>query len=456
MQRDLNLLQVGDVFDATTHTAQLLTLLFFAMTFSPGLPLLMPLCCLTFLMYFYVDKILLCRFYQKPSQIGDASIKIVVSYLPYAAVLRFAIAVWMYSCPSVFPFDPSTHSSYSLQTSYLQFLHSAREGTYMSSDQNYFRLRVLERNSFPLFVGLVLIVLTLFLRKVWKFLPLYWVYKFVDCVIGCFRVKQTNTYKKYNKKSGTIHPWHLLQLNDPLRQEMAPFTGEYFKYVRVLEYNPDTCCQAMFKKQELTQAEMNHGWGLHEQGDFVVRKKCTKSGRAEKTYEVIADSGCHSFNIETVPAYVLAVKGLKEGTNMADGFSRKRPGSAGSRKTGIEMDPDYLADLRAKRGLGTDDFNSDADNSIDGNMIMPTDDDEEAPAHSKYNFDIFDEPPEEDEMLVMMRQKYQQRVQPVEPIDATKNEIKRQDQQKKQDKEKQQQQQMQQKPSAKIKKKPTR
>jgi hypothetical protein len=80
MQKDLNALMVGDVFDSTDHAAQLLTLLFFAMIYSSGLPLLIPLCCFAFILYFRVDKFLVCRYFQKPPNIGDAVIRRLLTY----------------------------------------------------------------------------------------------------------------------------------------------------------------------------------------------------------------------------------------------------------------------------------------------------------------------------------------------------------------------------------------
>ena len=87
MQNQLNYLEVGSDFEITEHTAQLLTFVFFAMTFSAGLPLMTPLCCLAFIVFFRVDKMFLCRFYKRPPFYGDGSIRIVIGVLPYAAIL---------------------------------------------------------------------------------------------------------------------------------------------------------------------------------------------------------------------------------------------------------------------------------------------------------------------------------------------------------------------------------
>ena len=141
MQHDLNMLEVGDVFDSTDHSAQLLTLLFFAMTFAPGLPLLMPLCCFAFVLYFRVDKFLLCRYYQRPPHIGDAAMKVVVGLLPFAAVIRLAIACWMLGNPNILEDTVSSATQ-----SYQDMLDNLKSSWVVS----FGRERILQQNIFPL------------------------------------------------------------------------------------------------------------------------------------------------------------------------------------------------------------------------------------------------------------------------------------------------------------------
>ena len=53
-QKDLNDLQNGPEFDPTVNTAELLLLTFFSMTFAAGIPIMMPLACVTFVTYFFI------------------------------------------------------------------------------------------------------------------------------------------------------------------------------------------------------------------------------------------------------------------------------------------------------------------------------------------------------------------------------------------------------------------
>ena len=43
-------------------------------------------------------------------------------------------------------------------------------------------------------------------------------------------------------------------------------------------------------------------------------KRMHQVGDLKNTYEVIADSGCNSYNLDRVPAYKMTMIGLKEGT----------------------------------------------------------------------------------------------------------------------------------------------
>lgn len=92
---------------------------------------------------------------------------------------------------------------------------------------------------------------------------------------------------------------------------------------------PDTCI-GMLQYHGLTQLsiqEVEEGWALLERGDLVVKIKTfleanvkrldgTRSilNDLKKTYEVVGDHRCNSYDIQRVPAYETAMKGLREGT----------------------------------------------------------------------------------------------------------------------------------------------
>lgn len=324
MQNDLNKIQVGPVFDPTLQTAQLLTLLFFAMTFAPGLPLLMPLCCFTFTMYFRIDKMLLCRFFQKPPQVGSSGMKLVIKYLPFAALLRMAFSIWMFGNYGVLPNDKRGDTAYSAS------LEESRD-----SNRNVGVNSVIFReNVFPIFILFLLVAFCQFLIRIWKFLPIYWILKLIKLVFDVFTDKKD--IKSAVNESGSVHPWEVIKMNDPRRQHVAPFTGDYFRYVKNKDEIPDTCFK-MFQYHyltSLTEIEVEEGWEIREEGDFVLKVKAWKNprrgsgrrvGDLKKTYEVIGDKRVCTYNVEQVPAYIIPMQGLKEGvSSMIEYQSRNR------------------------------------------------------------------------------------------------------------------------------------
>lgn len=319
MQHDLNMLEVGPVFDSTDHTAQLLTLLFFSMTFAPGLPLLMPLCGFAFLLYFNIDKFLLCRFYQRPPQLGDAAIKIVIKVLPYAAVIRLAIAIWMFGNDRIIPVEDSSAGQ-------AEALNQLRE----DGNANGVAAKIFRENTFPLFVLILLIVAAKLIMLFFEYFPLVWLFKFCFIVLRESSAKNRHHHHKKEDAKGepeyTVHPWELVKRgNDVNRQQVAPFTGEYMRFVKHKDEIPDTCvdmCSYAYLTN-IEEAEQEEGWEMRNSGDYVIKVKVFtevkkksrhKRGDLKKTYEVVADHRCATYNIEKIPKYVIPMQGLREGT----------------------------------------------------------------------------------------------------------------------------------------------
>jgi hypothetical protein len=173
MQDDLNKLMVGEIFDSTDHAAQLLTLLFFAMAYAPGLPLLMPLGCFAFVLYFRIDKFLICRFYRKPLNIGPAVIKEVLFYLPFAALIRLGFGAWMYSNPDILPIGAVK----SQNEQYMTFLENQKAAWGGETTANN---RLFQFNTFPLFFYFLFILFLIFVKTFWNYLPFKWIWRLIE------------------------------------------------------------------------------------------------------------------------------------------------------------------------------------------------------------------------------------------------------------------------------------
>jgi hypothetical protein len=336
MQRQVDLMEVGPVFDATVHTAQILALLFFAMTYSTGLSLLPPAAFVSFSGFFLVSKVLLCRYYQKPPHIGEGAMRVVLACLPWAAVIRLAIGAWMLGNPDLF--GPGviqfrfklTGIGYTFSwKSYVKDL-SQLEYRWGGSDSSYSFLeaRVYRAPVFPLVALIAIILIVKVAIFVSKRLRLGTLIRYISasCSRSCCR-GGSSRYKYLANADGYVHPYDLMKLQDPLRQEAAPFTGSYYKYVKDKNEVPSWWLGLLLcrrSREDISTQEMIQGWELADMGDYIVKVKLwdqvtqfagvTRArGDRKRTYELITDEGCNSYSIDKVPAYRLAIQGLKEG-----------------------------------------------------------------------------------------------------------------------------------------------
>ncbi|CAE7356141.1 unnamed protein product, partial [Symbiodinium microadriaticum] len=171
VQSDVNALELGDTFDFTVHTAQLLALGFLAMTYGTGLPIMHVLCWFTFVLYFRSDKFLLLRYHQKPSKTNDAVMKTVLAILPWACVIRLGFACWMLSNKVIFPDSkllidvvPSVSSVNTghISNIYNNWVERQAAGKEMFGVSS--GTRIPRGHVFPLFALLVLIVIVIIMQ----------------------------------------------------------------------------------------------------------------------------------------------------------------------------------------------------------------------------------------------------------------------------------------------------
>ena len=328
MQFDVNQLEVGPVFDATVSYANMMALVFFAMIYAPGIPLLMPLTCVACTACFYVDKLLLCRYYQRPPHVAEGTIKLCIQLLYYVVIVRLAIAAYMFGNPNILesPYvgNSVSYGGSTVGTSYLG--QDSGSGTDVRS-------RLQHENTVPIVVLLVLVaamkVLYLFYRHVLIY-NLSSVYNFFNNLCKCCLsgiIKQNKVFA--TDQAGYIHGFTIHKQLDPLRQETAPFTGEYQLYLRDKDEIPTDCCSGCSYDSvtKLTELEVEEGWQVEDETidkKYIVKvkkwKKNTttddgfhrKAGEGKRTYEIILDHGCNSYDVSRIPMYRMAMNALLE------------------------------------------------------------------------------------------------------------------------------------------------
>jgi hypothetical protein len=255
MQQDLNLLLVGPDFDITVATAQNLALFFFAMTYATALPLLMPLGFILLMLSYWTDKMLICRYYQRPPYSGTGVMKTVLECMFWAGLLRLLIGCWVFSNPDVFDYQ----SIYDVKS-------ISGAAAYVQHAKGYLpewmETRLIRTNVFPL---VVLIMVILFCRLcifIYQMNPAGIISSYFRCALYACRSNKIFAAEA----ATTVRGFDLFVSDDDLRQECAPFTQDYFKYVtdntaRLLAGH------GFFKHMDLqlTDAEKAEGWQLREQ-----------------------------------------------------------------------------------------------------------------------------------------------------------------------------------------------
>ena len=172
MQEDLNQYEVGPVFETSYLTANVLTLVFFAMTYATGLPLLIPMLMVSLIIYFNCDKMLLCRFYHRPARISEGVIETVIHFLPYAEIIRLAFGIWMYGDDTVLPHQVvqtyvNIGSLSITSSSYETWLASL---SVLPGEYKWIEKRTLRPNTFPLLLLLLFTVAVLLLNFISQYL----------------------------------------------------------------------------------------------------------------------------------------------------------------------------------------------------------------------------------------------------------------------------------------------
>jgi len=103
-QRELNEWFLGPSFTLSYRIAQNLVTIMVTMAYSPGMPLLFPIAMLCFLVYYWVDKFLLLRWYRTPPRFDSTIARTASNLFVLAPIFQIFFAVWVYSAPGLFWF----------------------------------------------------------------------------------------------------------------------------------------------------------------------------------------------------------------------------------------------------------------------------------------------------------------------------------------------------------------
>ena len=206
----------------------------------------MPMACVTCLLFFVIDKCLLLRYYQKPPHISEHSIKIVLFTLPYAALIRLGLGIWMIGNTVVFPpingqdiikfaisipNIPFTNIGSVQYLAYLERFKYAYGG--MDSSFAFLEEKVFQPHTFPLFcLFLLIIVVKLIILSFKQFSPHQYILPFVyfcwEKIFFCIKYKKVASVDD----NGNLLGFKLMELDNDLRQEVTKVITNihFYKY----------------------------------------------------------------------------------------------------------------------------------------------------------------------------------------------------------------------------------
>lgn len=168
-QSQLDELFVGARFATPPRYPLVITMVVVSYTYSGGLPLLLPLAAVGFMMQYAVDKWMLLKFYRKPAAYDSSMTMLLLEILPWTVLLHLGFSVWQFSSGSIpSAFLSSEFIQYaanlagvsSIGTQASSFLESYKA---IASQYDSIGLvpRVLRLNTFPL--ALFFVILLVFL-----------------------------------------------------------------------------------------------------------------------------------------------------------------------------------------------------------------------------------------------------------------------------------------------------
>ncbi|KAH9256904.1 hypothetical protein BASA81_004725 [Batrachochytrium salamandrivorans] len=102
-QQALNDLFLGEEFLLSVRLAQMLTMVFFTLAFSSGIPLLYVSCFAAFMVAYWFDKFFFLRLARTPPQFDTMLQQWALRTLEWAVVLHCLLGFWMHSSPRTFP-----------------------------------------------------------------------------------------------------------------------------------------------------------------------------------------------------------------------------------------------------------------------------------------------------------------------------------------------------------------
>ena len=97
LQKEYEDLYVGPEFSLDSRLAQIVAFTWVTFTYSSGLPVMYMITAGNFVIIYFIDKVLLLRFYRTPKNYDEMSINFSLNMMYYAFIFHFIIGSLVYS-----------------------------------------------------------------------------------------------------------------------------------------------------------------------------------------------------------------------------------------------------------------------------------------------------------------------------------------------------------------------
>lgn len=95
-QPDYEDINTGGEFPIDLRYSGILTYVFVVMMYSAGMPILYPMACVFFFVYYWFDKTLMIKFFRRPPQFDNYIALHMLSWFKVALFLHIAISLWVF------------------------------------------------------------------------------------------------------------------------------------------------------------------------------------------------------------------------------------------------------------------------------------------------------------------------------------------------------------------------
>ena len=111
-QVDVDGMYTGTEFVLPIRMAHIMNTMSVTLTFSAGLPFLLPLAAFSFLLSFNMDRYMLLRHYKRPPEYTTKLVQAYFSFVPLVMLLHLGFSVWMYTNPTTIYSERIEESGY--------------------------------------------------------------------------------------------------------------------------------------------------------------------------------------------------------------------------------------------------------------------------------------------------------------------------------------------------------